>query len=93
MPNDLVPGLCAEAIRLVELFAARKAASTEVHALAAFCCLTVARLPTRLDADGVFVPLAEQNRSEWNRRLIERGVEHLSASAEGERRLETPTSR
>ena len=81
--NPLHPGLCAEAIRLVELLAGRGEAAVEAHALAAFFCLTAARLPTRLDADGVFVPLAEQERAMWNHELIARGLAHLSASAEG----------
>ncbi len=56
----------------------------EVHALVAMFCLHAARLPTRLDDDGVLRPLAQQDRALWDRPLIERGVLHLSASASGD---------
>jgi RNA polymerase sigma factor (sigma-70 family) len=84
--NPLHPATCADAIRLVELFL--EASTIErgtVHALAALFCFNAARLSTRMDAEGVFVPLAEQDRTLWNRSLFERGVQHLSASAGGER--------
>jgi RNA polymerase sigma-70 factor (ECF subfamily) len=38
-----------------------------------------------LDAEGVFVPLEEQDRAQWDRPLIERGLAHLAASATGDR--------
>jgi RNA polymerase sigma-70 factor (ECF subfamily) len=77
--------MCAEALRLAELLLESQATShTEVHALAALFCFNAARLATRLDEEGVFVPLAEQDRSRWDRSLIERGVLHLSEAATGE---------
>jgi RNA polymerase sigma factor (sigma-70 family) len=82
--NPLHPALCADAIRLVELLLEGSAVErSTVHALAALFCFNAARLSTRLDAEGVFVPLAEQDRSRWNRSLFERGVQHLGASAGG----------
>lgn len=74
--NPLSPAMCADAIRLAELLS--------VHALAALFCFNAARLPARLDADGVIVPLAEQDRSLWDGALVERGVAHLGASASGD---------
>jgi len=47
-------------------------------------CFDTARLSTRLDEHGVFLPLAEQDRARWDRSLIERGVLHLAAAATGE---------
>jgi RNA polymerase sigma-70 factor (ECF subfamily) len=38
-----------------------------------------------LDDEGVIVPLAEQDRSRYNRSLVDRGIRHLAASATGDR--------
>jgi RNA polymerase sigma-70 factor (ECF subfamily) len=85
--NALQPGLCDEALRLADLLAQSPATGAadrnEIHALLALFCFQAARLGTRLDASGVLVPLAEQDRSRWDRRLIETGVRCLSVSAEG----------
>ncbi len=84
--NPLNPAMCADAIRLVELLLEASAVErATVHALAALFCFNAARLSTRLDAEGVFVPLAEHDRSRWNRSLFERGVQHLGESAGGDR--------
>jgi predicted RNA polymerase sigma factor len=83
--NPLHPAMCADAIRLVELLLEASAVEPRsVHALAALFCFNAARLGTRLDSEGVIVPLAEQDRSRWNRSLIDRGVRHLGASATGD---------
>ena len=80
------PFLCTDALRLTELLLdAPATAHPDVSALAALCCFDIARLPTRLDAEGVFVPLEEQDRAQWDRPLIERGLAHLAASATGDR--------
>jgi RNA polymerase sigma factor (sigma-70 family) len=80
------PFLCTDALRLTELLRDTPAtAHPDVSALAALFCFDIARLPTRLDADGVFVPLEEQDRARWDRPLIERGLAHLAASATGDR--------
>jgi predicted RNA polymerase sigma factor len=60
-------------------------AHPDVSALAALFCFDIGRLSTRLDAQGVFVPPGEQDRSRWDRALIERGMAHLAASAVGGR--------
>lgn len=85
-PEHPVRGaLCAEAIRLVELLlGTTTSARPEVHALQALFCLHAARLSTRLDAENVLLPLADQDRSRWDRSLIERGITHMAASAEGD---------
>ncbi len=83
--SPLQPALCADALRLAELMLQASAVErSTVHALAALFCLDAARLPARLDEAGVIVPLAEQDRSHWDRSLLQRGLLHLSASAGGE---------
>jgi RNA polymerase sigma-70 factor (ECF subfamily) len=86
-PSEPVrPFLCTDAMRLTELLLeTRGTAAPDVCALAALFCFDIARLPTRLDAEGVFLPLEEQDRSQWDERLIERGLAHLAASATGDR--------
>jgi RNA polymerase sigma factor (sigma-70 family) len=86
-PRDPVrPFLCTDAVRLAELLLDMTApADPEASALAALFCLDIARVSTRLDGEGVFVPLKEQDRSRWDRALIERGLAHLAASAAGAR--------
>jgi RNA polymerase sigma factor (sigma-70 family) len=80
------PFLCTDALRLTEMLLATSAtACPEVSALAALFSFDIARLSTRLDADGVFVPLDEQDRARWDWGLIERGLAHLAASAVGDR--------
>jgi RNA polymerase sigma factor (sigma-70 family) len=80
------PFLCTDALRLTELLRdTPTTAHPDVSALAALFCFDIARLPTRLDADGVFVPLEEQDRARWDRPLIERGLARLAASATGDR--------
>jgi RNA polymerase sigma factor (sigma-70 family) len=80
------PLLCTDALRLTELLLdAPATAHPDASALAALFCFDIARLPTRLDAEGVFVPLEEQDRARWDRRLIERGLARLAASASGDR--------
>jgi RNA polymerase sigma factor (sigma-70 family) len=84
--NPLQPALCADAIRLVELLLESHASDhVEAHALAALFCFDAARLAGRLDQGGVFVPLAEQDRTRWDRSLIDRGVVHLADAATGDR--------
>ncbi len=87
--NPLCPALCADALRLAELLVATLRISEEsrapIRALASMFCLHAARFATRLDAEGIFVPLREQDRSLWDRSLIERGIVHLSEASVGGR--------
>jgi RNA polymerase sigma-70 factor (ECF subfamily) len=86
-PQDPVrPFLCQDALRLTELLLDAKAtAHPDVHALAALFSFNTARLSTRLDEHGVFVPLEDQDRSRWDRAGIERGLRHLGRAAAGDR--------
>ena len=77
--------LCAEAIRLGSLLAESAGIATpETHALLALMFLTAARLPGGVDAQGELVPLEAQDRSLWDPSLVERGIDALNRSAEGE---------
>jgi predicted RNA polymerase sigma factor len=72
-------------LRLTELLLDTKAtAHADVHALAGLFCFDLARLATRVDDQGVFVPLEDQDRSRWDRARIEQGLHHLAHSATGE---------
>ncbi|HSR67708.1 MAG TPA: sigma-70 family RNA polymerase sigma factor [Acidobacteriota bacterium] len=69
--------LTGEALRLISLLSAHPLTSKpQVHALAALLCLHASRLPAR-EEDGQIVLLADQERSRWDRRLIEQGSRHL----------------
>src|SRR4029079_3581426 len=66
--------LAAEAIRLTRQLAA-KTNHQEVAGLLALMLLHHARRPARTRADGSLVPLAEQDRSLWDTRLVAEGVD------------------
>ncbi len=77
--------LCEEAMRLATLLRDRELTATpSTRALCALMYLNAARLPGRLDAAGELSSLSEQDRSRWDRALIEKGSELLDASATGE---------
>jgi RNA polymerase sigma-70 factor (ECF subfamily) len=77
--------MCLDALRLTELLLDDRATRhADAHALAALVCFNTARLPTRVDEHGIFVPLEEQDRGRWNRGLVERGLVHLARSAVGD---------
>jgi RNA polymerase sigma factor (sigma-70 family) len=74
--------LCDEAIRLAHVLAAHPVgAIPETDALLALMHLHASRFDAR--SDGV-VLLREQDRSKWDRSLIEAGVMHLRRSARGD---------
>lgn len=81
--------LCEEALRLAMLLTAHpRTAVPETHALLALLCFHAARLPARLDPQGQIVRLEQQDRSRWDRTLIQRGMRHLALAACGDQ----PTS-
>ena len=65
--------LCAEAIRLARLLTELMPDEPEAAGLLALLLLTEARRATRVDAGGALVLLADQDRSRWDRALIEEG--------------------
>jgi len=65
--------LCLEAVRLARELAALMPDEPEVLGLCALLLLIEARRPARVGPGGELVTLAEQDRSLWNRELIEEG--------------------
>ena len=65
--------LCAEAIRLGRLLAELMPDEPEALGLLALMLLVDARRAARTTPDGQLVPLAEQDRSRWDRGLIAEG--------------------
>ncbi|MEV0082242.1 DUF6596 domain-containing protein [Saccharopolyspora sp. NPDC050642] len=72
------PELSTEAIRLARLLHRLVPEDTETAGLLALMLLTDARRPARTDQHGELVPMAEQDRSRWNHRLIAEGIELIS---------------
>jgi RNA polymerase sigma-70 factor (ECF subfamily) len=72
--------LPSEALHLAEVLTALVPGDPEARGLAALIELSAARAPARTDADGRFVPLADQDPSRWNAHLISRAHEHLRAA-------------
>jgi len=69
--------LCAEALRLGRMLAALTPSDTETLGLLALVELQASRLRARTGADGEPVLLLDQDRSRWDRLLIQRGLAHL----------------
>jgi RNA polymerase sigma-70 factor, ECF subfamily len=67
------PGLCAEAIRLARILATLMPDEPEVAGLLALLLLTESRHASRTRPDGSLVLLGEQDRTRWDRSLIEEG--------------------
>jgi RNA polymerase sigma factor (sigma-70 family) len=77
--------LCHEAIRLCELLAGHPVTGApKVHALAALLLFQASRSTARSDSAGELLLLSEQDRSLWDRALINRGLYHLRRSASGD---------
>lgn len=82
------PELCHEALRLILLLVSwPPTARPQTQALLALLCFTAARLPARstIRSDGgrVAVSLRDQDRTQWSRSLIARGVRAFAAAADG----------
>jgi RNA polymerase sigma-70 factor (ECF subfamily) len=56
----------------------------ETDALVALMCFHAARFEARVDGMGGLLLLEEQDRSLWDRELLQRGLDHLARSARGE---------
>jgi RNA polymerase sigma-70 factor (ECF subfamily) len=77
--------LCHEAIRLVTMLTEHPATKEpRAFALLALMLFNAARLHTRTDDAGHLLRLHEQDRSAWNRPMIERGIACLHHAAQGE---------
>lgn len=76
----VVPALSQEAIRLTRWLHRLLPADSELTGLLALMLLTDARRPARTLPDGSMVPLAEQDRGNWDRQLIEEGTALITAA-------------
>lgn len=72
--------LTTEAIRLARELHRRLPSDSETAGLLALMLLTEARRAARTDARGDLVPLADQDRSRWDRSLIAEGVRMIEAA-------------
>ena len=79
--------LAVEAVRLTRMLLARVRAEPalvpvldEVGGLLALMLLTASRWSARVDATGALVPLDEQDRTLWDRAMIEEGVALVEAA-------------
>jgi len=78
--DDLVrPDLCAEAIRVARLLADLMPDEPEVAGLLALLLLTDSRRAARTAPDGSLVLLGHQDRSRWDRSLIDEGQALVAA--------------
>ena len=76
--------LMSEAIYLAELLTDHPLTSKpETHALLSLMLFHFARTPARLDEHGGINLLEEQDRTLWNKSLIEKAIRHLEFSASG----------
>lgn len=77
--------LCYEAMRLTRLLAGDPMTSQPAtQALLALMCLNAARLRARVNLSGEIVLLHQQDRAQWDARLIEEGILALGAASAGE---------
>lgn len=74
------PALCEEAMRLGRILGGLALADAEVHGLIALMELQASRLPTRTGPDGAPVLLLDQDRSRWDRTLIQHGLKALAVA-------------
>lgn len=73
--------LCAEAMRLCYLLIGHRVTDLpRTQALIALFCFQSSRLPARLDDAGNIILLRAQDRSKWNRELVNRGFYYLDAA-------------
>ena len=77
------PDLTREAIRLTRTVHAQLPDDGEVAGLLALMLLTDSRRRTRTDAAGDLVPLAEQDRTQWDADLIAEGTALVSTALAG----------
>jgi RNA polymerase sigma factor (sigma-70 family) len=75
--------LSGEAIRLARMMHATLPDDGEVTGLLALMLLTDARRPARTGASGELIPLAEQDRSRWDRELIAEGTALVTGAVAG----------
>jgi predicted RNA polymerase sigma factor len=77
--------LCAEAMRLTLLLAEHKTGKRPAtFALLALMCLQASRFESRIDENNAIILLQHQDRSTWNKALIQKGYAYLNQSSQGD---------
>ncbi len=71
------PGLCEDALRLGRILAELAPDEAEVHGLVALMEVQASRTHARTTPEGDPILLLEQNRTKWDRLLIQRGLAAL----------------
>lgn len=79
-PNLRRADLSHEAIRLARIVRSLQPEDTEVAGLLALMLLTDARRFARTGAEGELIPLAQQDRAQWDKQQIAEGVALISAA-------------
>ncbi|WP_158851766.1 RNA polymerase sigma factor [Saccharothrix deserti] len=79
-PDLRRPDLTAEAVRLTRRLHHRLPDSGETAGLLALMLLTEARSAARTGPGGILIPLAEQDRSRWDRAAIAEGTDLVTRS-------------
>jgi len=80
-PSAIRDDVCDEGVRLAEEMCSQLPDDRDAQALAALVLLHDSRRGTRTDERGALIPLDEQNRAQWNRVKIRRGLERLQKAA------------
>ena len=76
--------LCAEAMRLCFLLTQHKTGKQPTSfALLALMCFQASRFESRIDENNSIILLQHQDRSTWNKALIQKGYEFLTLSSQG----------
>jgi RNA polymerase sigma-70 factor, ECF subfamily len=73
LASQAEPDLCSEAIRLARILVTLMPDEPEVAGLLALLLLTESRRSSRTRADGSLVLLGDQDRTRWNRAMIDEG--------------------
>jgi predicted RNA polymerase sigma factor len=74
------PDLAAEAVRLTRMMREARPDDMEIAGLLALLLLTEARRAARTGPNGEFVPLADQDRTRWDRAMVREGVHLITAA-------------
>ncbi|MCS3795863.1 RNA polymerase sigma factor [Niastella sp. OAS944] len=77
--------LCTEAMRLCLILTEHKTGKQPAtFALLALMCLQASRFESRINENNEIILLQHQDRSTWNRALIQKGYDYLNLSSQGE---------
>jgi RNA polymerase sigma-70 factor (ECF subfamily) len=78
--------LCEEAIRLTEVIVSHPSITNKasVYALLSLMILNASRFKARQDNDGNLLTMAEQDRTLWNRQMIDTGLSYLHEATNDE---------